>query len=105
MLSGVFSFLADDIWSLSLFWFQAHHLRCLNDFIEAQVTYFAQCQQYMTDLQRQLGRWVLGQWQAFLEAIATCTISINTNLQTSWDFLGHQEYLEFGYLYGTNLIE
>ncbi|XP_035826111.1 endophilin-B1 [Aplysia californica] len=33
----------------------AHHLRCLNDFIEAQMTYFAQCQQYMSDLQRQLG--------------------------------------------------
>ncbi|KAL8612195.1 hypothetical protein ACOMHN_018484 [Nucella lapillus] len=33
----------------------AHHLRCLNDFIEAQVKFYAQCQQYMTDLQRQLG--------------------------------------------------
>lgn len=33
----------------------AHHLRCLNDFIEAQMTYYAQCQQYMTDLQKQLG--------------------------------------------------
>ncbi|XP_013400161.1 endophilin-B1 isoform X2 [Lingula anatina] len=33
----------------------AHHLRCLNDFIEAQTTYYAQCQQYMQDLQRQLG--------------------------------------------------
>ncbi|KAK7502534.1 hypothetical protein BaRGS_00006109 [Batillaria attramentaria] len=33
----------------------AHHLRCLNDFIEAQTKFFAQCQQYMTDLQRQLG--------------------------------------------------
>ncbi|XP_064616184.1 endophilin-B1-like isoform X2 [Liolophura sinensis] len=38
----------------------AHHLRCLNDFIEAQVTYFAQCQQYMTDLQRQLGSYPAG---------------------------------------------
>jgi len=37
---------------------QAHHLRCLNDFIEAQMTYYAQCQQYMADLQRQLGRFV-----------------------------------------------
>lgn len=35
---------------------QAHHLRCLNDFIEAQIKFFAQCQQYMSDLQRQLGR-------------------------------------------------
>ncbi|XP_078327003.1 endophilin-B1-like isoform X2 [Crassostrea virginica] len=33
----------------------AHHLRCLNDFIEAQLTYYAQCQQYISDLQRQLG--------------------------------------------------
>ncbi|XP_041370342.1 endophilin-B1-like isoform X2 [Gigantopelta aegis] len=33
----------------------AHHLRCLNDFIEAQMTYYSQCQQYVTDLQKQLG--------------------------------------------------
>ncbi|XP_061169835.1 endophilin-B1-like isoform X3 [Saccostrea echinata] len=33
----------------------AHHLRCLNDFIEAQLTYYAQCQQYISDLQHQLG--------------------------------------------------
>ncbi|XP_053326244.1 endophilin-B1 [Spea bombifrons] len=33
----------------------AHHLRCLNDFVEAQMTYFAQCYQYMMDLQKQLG--------------------------------------------------
>ncbi|KAL5012306.1 hypothetical protein ScPMuIL_010857 [Solemya velum] len=33
----------------------AHHLRCLNDFIEAQMSYYAQCQQYMADLQKQLG--------------------------------------------------
>uniref|UniRef100_A0A8C5AUG2 Endophilin-B1 n=1 Tax=Gadus morhua TaxID=8049 RepID=A0A8C5AUG2_GADMO len=33
----------------------AHHLRCLNDFVEAQSTYYAQCYQYMTDLQKQLG--------------------------------------------------
>uniref|UniRef100_A0A8C5R662 Endophilin-B1 n=1 Tax=Leptobrachium leishanense TaxID=445787 RepID=A0A8C5R662_9ANUR len=33
----------------------AHHLRCLNDFVEAQMTYFAQCSQYMLDLQKQLG--------------------------------------------------
>ncbi|KAL3871980.1 hypothetical protein ACJMK2_040190 [Sinanodonta woodiana] len=33
----------------------AHHLRCLSDYIEAQMTYYAQCQQYMTDLQKQLG--------------------------------------------------
>uniref|UniRef100_A0A8C6SYE5 Endophilin-B1 n=1 Tax=Neogobius melanostomus TaxID=47308 RepID=A0A8C6SYE5_9GOBI len=34
----------------------AHHLRCLNDFVEAQTTYYAQCYQYMVDLQKQLGR-------------------------------------------------
>ncbi|KAG8436691.1 hypothetical protein GDO86_007689 [Hymenochirus boettgeri] len=33
----------------------AHHLRCLNEFVEAQMTYFAQCYQYMLDLQKQLG--------------------------------------------------
>lgn len=38
---------------------QAHHLRCLNDFVEAQSTYYAQCYQYMVDLQKQLGRWEL----------------------------------------------
>lgn len=36
--------------------YQAHHLRCLNDFVEAQTTYYAQCYQYMVDLQKQLGR-------------------------------------------------
>ncbi|MCV4614974.1 hypothetical protein OFM04_34280, partial [Escherichia coli] len=30
----------------------AHHLRCLNDFVEAQMTYYAQCYQYMLDLQK-----------------------------------------------------
>lgn len=43
----------------SLVWLglnQAHHLRCLNDFVEAQTTYYAQCYQYMVDLQKQLGR-------------------------------------------------
>ncbi|XP_034415711.1 endophilin-B1a isoform X5 [Cyclopterus lumpus] len=33
----------------------AHHLRCLNDFVEAQTTYYAQCYHYMVDLQKQLG--------------------------------------------------
>ncbi|MED6280116.1 Endophilin-B1, partial [Characodon lateralis] len=33
----------------------AHHLHCLNDFVEAQTTYYAQCYQYMVDLQKQLG--------------------------------------------------
>ncbi|KAG9483188.1 endophilin-B1 [Eleutherodactylus coqui] len=33
----------------------AHHLRCLNDFVEAQMTCYAQCYQYMLDLQKQLG--------------------------------------------------
>ncbi|XP_032635159.1 endophilin-B1 isoform X2 [Chelonoidis abingdonii] len=33
----------------------AHHLRCLTDFVEAQMTYYAQCYQYMVDLQKQLG--------------------------------------------------
>ncbi|KAJ8409546.1 hypothetical protein AAFF_G00229470 [Aldrovandia affinis] len=33
----------------------AHHLHCLNDFVEAQTSYYAQCYQYMVDLQKQLG--------------------------------------------------
>ncbi|XP_078416862.1 endophilin-B1-like isoform X2 [Cetorhinus maximus] len=33
----------------------AHHLRCLHDYIDAQLTYYAQCYQYMVDLQKQLG--------------------------------------------------
>ncbi|XP_077505210.1 SH3 domain containing GRB2 like, endophilin-B [Amblyomma americanum] len=31
-----------------------NHLRCLSDFVEAQMSYYAQCQQYMTDLQKEL---------------------------------------------------
>ncbi|XP_050989852.1 endophilin-B1b isoform X1 [Labeo rohita] len=33
----------------------AHHLRCLNDFVDAQASYYAQCYQYMVNLQKQLG--------------------------------------------------
>uniref|UniRef100_A0A672LLL6 Endophilin-B1 n=1 Tax=Sinocyclocheilus grahami TaxID=75366 RepID=A0A672LLL6_SINGR len=33
----------------------AHHLRCLNDFVDAQAIYYAQCYQYMVSLQKQLG--------------------------------------------------
>ncbi|XP_008423049.1 endophilin-B2b [Poecilia reticulata] len=33
-----------------------NHLRCLQDFAEAQATYFAQCHHYMQDLQRELHR-------------------------------------------------
>ncbi|XP_061406625.1 endophilin-B1 isoform X5 [Lethenteron reissneri] len=33
----------------------ANHLRCLNEFVEAQMTYYAQCYQYMVDLQKQMG--------------------------------------------------
>lgn len=32
----------------------AHHLRCLNDFVESQIAYYAQCHQYMLDLQREM---------------------------------------------------
>ncbi|XP_040180631.1 endophilin-B2 isoform X5 [Rana temporaria] len=32
-----------------------NHLRCLHEFAEAQATYYAQCYQYMVDLQKQLG--------------------------------------------------
>ncbi|XP_055058427.2 endophilin-B1b isoform X1 [Misgurnus anguillicaudatus] len=33
----------------------AHHLHCLNDFVDAQASYYAQCYQYMVNLQKQLG--------------------------------------------------
>ncbi|CAG5867138.1 unnamed protein product [Menidia menidia] len=33
-----------------------NHLRCLQDFAEAQATYYAQCHHYMQDLQRELHR-------------------------------------------------
>uniref|UniRef100_A0A8D0H7P9 Endophilin-B2 n=1 Tax=Sphenodon punctatus TaxID=8508 RepID=A0A8D0H7P9_SPHPU len=33
-----------------------NHLRCLHEFVEDQTTYYAQCYQYMLDLQKQLGR-------------------------------------------------
>ncbi|KAI0230846.1 Endophilin-B1 [Lamellibrachia satsuma] len=33
----------------------AHHLRCLHDFVEAQSIYYSQCQNYMADLQKQIG--------------------------------------------------
>lgn len=32
----------------------ANHLRCLNDFVEAQLTFYTRCHQYMSDLQRDL---------------------------------------------------
>lgn len=37
----------------------AHHLQSLNEFVTGQATYYAQCNHYMTDLQKQLGRNVL----------------------------------------------
>ncbi|XP_067951726.1 endophilin-B1-like isoform X2 [Watersipora subatra] len=33
----------------------AHHTKCLNEFVEAQASYYASCHQYMQDLQRELG--------------------------------------------------
>lgn len=36
-----------------------HHSRCLSDFVEAQAAYYANCHQYMQELQRQLGRLAL----------------------------------------------
>nr|XP_046146319.1 endophilin-B2b isoform X7 [Oncorhynchus gorbuscha] len=34
-----------------------NHLRCLHEFVEAQATYYAQCHQYMQDLQKELSRY------------------------------------------------
>ncbi|KAJ7988231.1 hypothetical protein DPEC_G00321450 [Dallia pectoralis] len=33
------------------------HLRCLHEFVQAQVTYYAQCNQYMQELQKDLSRY------------------------------------------------
>ncbi|XP_009083326.1 PREDICTED: endophilin-B2, partial [Acanthisitta chloris] len=33
-----------------------NHLRCLHEFVESQTNYYAQCYQYMLDLQKELGR-------------------------------------------------
>ncbi|KFQ27330.1 Endophilin-B2, partial [Mesitornis unicolor] len=33
-----------------------NHLRCLHEFVESQTNYYAQCYQYMLELQKQLGR-------------------------------------------------
>ncbi|XP_061115926.1 endophilin-B2-like isoform X5 [Conger conger] len=34
-----------------------NHLRCLHEFVEAQAIYYNQCNQYMMDLQKELGRY------------------------------------------------
>uniref|UniRef100_A0A8C7I935 SH3-domain GRB2-like endophilin B2b n=1 Tax=Oncorhynchus kisutch TaxID=8019 RepID=A0A8C7I935_ONCKI len=34
-----------------------NHLRCLHEFVEAQATYYAQCHQYMQELQKELSRY------------------------------------------------
>jgi endophilin-B len=33
---------------------KANHVRCLNDFVTAQIAFYAQCNQHMCDLQREL---------------------------------------------------
>lgn len=35
-------------------YFQANHVRCLNDFVEAQIAFYAQCHQHMCELQHEL---------------------------------------------------
>uniref|UniRef100_A0A3B4F4M0 SH3 domain containing GRB2 like, endophilin B2 n=1 Tax=Pundamilia nyererei TaxID=303518 RepID=A0A3B4F4M0_9CICH len=46
-----------------------NHLRCLQDFAEAQATYYAQCHHYMQDLQRELNR------SAFISAVPAASSS------------------------------
>ncbi|MEQ2157687.1 hypothetical protein GOODEAATRI_004244, partial [Goodea atripinnis] len=50
-LSPLRNFLEGDWRTISL-----NHLRCLQEFAEAQATYYAQCHHYMQDLQRELNR-------------------------------------------------
>ncbi|XP_073496177.1 endophilin-B2 isoform X8 [Phyllobates terribilis] len=51
-----------------------NHLRCLHEFAEAQATYYAQCYQYMVDLQKQLGRFP-STFVGNAEAVVAPTIS------------------------------
>ena len=37
---------------------QAAHLRHLNELVEAQAQYYEQCHKVMTDLQKEMARWV-----------------------------------------------
>ncbi|XP_060088129.1 endophilin-B1 isoform X3 [Heteronotia binoei] len=56
----------------------AHHLRCLNDFVEAQMTYYAQCYQYMLDLQKQLGSFPSAVLANHNQSSSTCAPSSST---------------------------
>ncbi|XP_048352969.1 endophilin-B1 isoform X2 [Sphaerodactylus townsendi] len=56
----------------------AHHLRCLNDFVEAQMTYYAQCYQYMLDLQKQLGSFPTTVLANNNQSSSTCAPSSST---------------------------
>ncbi|XP_077189216.1 endophilin-B1 isoform X2 [Paroedura picta] len=56
----------------------AHHLRCLNDFVEAQMTYYAQCYQYMLDLQKQLGSFPSTVLANHNQSSSTCAPSSST---------------------------
>nr|XP_033772735.1 endophilin-B1 [Geotrypetes seraphini] len=64
----------------------AHHLRCLNDFVEAQMTYYAQCYQYMLDLQKQLGSFPSNflsnnnQSLSSVQNVSTLSVSVSTPL-------------------------
>ncbi|XP_069604278.1 endophilin-B2 isoform X4 [Ranitomeya imitator] len=53
-----------------------NHLRCLHEFAEAQATYYAQCYQYMVDLQKQLGRFP-STFVGNAEAIVSPPISVS----------------------------
>uniref|UniRef100_A0A7N4P9Z6 Endophilin-B1 n=1 Tax=Sarcophilus harrisii TaxID=9305 RepID=A0A7N4P9Z6_SARHA len=65
----------------------AHHLRCLNDFVEAQMTYYAQCYQYMLDLQKQLGSFpsafVSNNNQSSATSMSNASVSSSTAVTTS----------------------
>ncbi|XP_074122420.1 endophilin-B1 isoform X1 [Sminthopsis crassicaudata] len=65
----------------------AHHLRCLNDFVEAQMTYYAQCYQYMLDLQKQLGSFpsafVSNNNQPSATSMSNASVSSSTAVTTS----------------------
>ncbi|XP_069093139.1 endophilin-B2 isoform X4 [Pleurodeles waltl] len=57
-----------------------NHLRCLHEFVEAQATYYAQCYQYMVDLQKQLGS---ARGEIFPATLVVNSESVSSPLSTS----------------------
>nr|XP_029504211.1 endophilin-B1-like isoform X17 [Oncorhynchus nerka] len=58
-----------------------NHLRCLHEFVEAQATYYAQCHQYMQELQKELSRYPNSfASNANPSTSATCPSPVSSNI-------------------------